>query len=130
MIATPRVTFRAILGGPLLHSRNPYTDTAHTHTHSEFILAILGKPTKLSSALISFSSYHHPTNLTLTLTLTRVTLPNPKPNNHGSTMGIGTHKRAAPSSLVLVMGTAHQPDPKTWRREAERDREACVWRVA
>ena len=31
---------------------------------------------------------------------------------------------------MLVTGTAHQPDPKTWRREAERDREACVWRVA
>ena len=37
MIATPRVTFRAILGGPLLHSRNPHS--THTHTHSEFILA-------------------------------------------------------------------------------------------
>ena len=38
-------------------------------------------------------------------------------------MGIGTQA----SFSALVLATAHQPDPKTWRREAERETcEKCV----
>ena len=51
--------------------------------------------------------------------------PNPTPNPYNpepAAMVIGTQA----SGALVLHATAHQPDPKTWRREAERDREACV----